>query len=167
MRQLTQTRLRELLHYDPKTGLFVWRTNRRGMRTGVRAGYVKVFKNVSYLNIRVDGRHYRAGRLAFLYMTGEWPPDEIDHRDCDGLNNRWENLRAATRSQNRANSRLSSNSLTGYKGVTYHRKSCRYRAWIQVGGKGHYLGRFDTPEEAHAAYVAAAKKYFGEFARAS
>jgi hypothetical protein len=92
--------------------------------------------------------------------------EDVDHIDTDGLNNTRANLRVATRSQNKANSRVHLDSRTGFKGVTY-RPDCRnhYQAQIQINGVKKHLGRFETPEQANAAYVEAAKEAFGDFAR--
>jgi len=87
----------------------------------------------------------------------------IDHRDGDPSNNRWNNLRRATPSQNNANRRLQQNNAWGLKGVSRHRS--RWRASIRKDRRTHHLGVFSTPQAAHAAYVAAARKLFGEFAR--
>lgn len=182
---LTQKHLRERLHYDPETGYFFWlkRPVRGGSEgtdrawneryAGTRAGTVQHNKRRDgsvdrcYLKIAMKqhGKVYLAHRLAWLYMTGEWPPKEIDHRDGDGLKNRWKNLRAATSTQNGANSRISSKNTTGFKGVSFNKQAGRYCANIKVRGKQKWLGSFDAPEPAHAAYLAAAEKYFGEFAR--
>lgn len=123
-----------------------------------------------YISIFIDGMGHSAHRLAHLYMTGEWPIDVIDHINRVTGDNRWENLRSATRSQNLGNRRLNVNSRGGLKGVTplgSGRNAKWYQSRIQVGGKRIRIGIFTTPEEAHAAYVDAAKKYFGEFARFS
>ena len=96
-------------------------------------------------------------------MTGEWGRPAIDHRDGNSTNNRWSNLRRATPSQNNANRRRPRHNTSGYKGV-YFRWGF-WRACIKRNGRRIYLGVFATPEEAHAAYVAAARKLFGEFAR--
>lgn len=161
MGAITQDRLKEVLRYDPETGLFTWlvATGRR-MRVGSVAG---TKSSEGYIRIAVDGKIYRAHRLAFLYMTGEWPHDQVDHCDTDRTNNRWLNLRPASNSQNAANKRATSS--TGYKGV--YKNGIGYAAQITVGGKNIYLGQFSTPEQASAAYVAAANDNFGEFARAA
>ena len=153
--RVTRAQLRELLHYDPDTGEFHW-WKRVGneIRLGERAGY---------LEIRIDSRAYQAHQLAWRYMTGRWCRPLIDHRDGDATNNRWTNLRRATSSQNTANSRRPRNNTSGYKGVSLLRG--RWRALIWNNGLLIYLGTFATPEAAHAAYVAAARKLFGEFAR--
>jgi hypothetical protein len=118
------------------------------------------------VHIRVQGRHYSAHQLAWLYMTGRWGRPMIDHRDGNSMNNRWSNLRLATASQNNANRRRSPHSLSGYKGVSLVPNSRRrWQAVIYKNRKRMYLGTFPTPQDAHAAYVAAARKRFGEFAR--
>lgn len=89
----------------------------------------------------------------------------VDHRDTNGLNNAWSNLRAATKSQNNANTRTAKNNKAGVKGVMRDKHGRRWVAQIKPGGKSMHLGTFDTQEEASAAYGAAAAKFFGEFAR--
>jgi len=165
--QLTQERLKELLSYDPLTGVFLWRVDRGGKRVGEVAGCRKR----TYTMISVDDVIYRAHHLAWLYMTGELPGLFVDHRDLDKHNNGWSNLRLATKSQNMANvGRIKSNK-SGFKGVSHYRAGESYgkpwQASIGRGGKSYHLGHFATEEEAHAAYVAAAEKMFGEFARAA
>ena len=98
-------------------------------------------------------------------MTGEWCSAVIDHRDGDPSNNRWDNLRRATVSQNNANRRLHRNNKCGFKGVVQNPWG-RFIASIYKNGRRIHLGMFATPEAAHAAYVAAARELFGEFARA-
>lgn len=100
-------------------------------------------------------------RLAWLYMTGEWPTDEIDHRDRDPSNNRWSNLREATHKQNLSNQGIHSNNRLGIRGVEKHGK--RFRAYLGVEGKKVILGWFDTAEEAGAARDAAGRDMRGEF----
>ena len=96
-------------------------------------------------------------------MKGKWCSQVIDHRDGDPSNNRWTNLRSATRSQNSANKRLYRSNACGLKGVCRERSG--WRATIYKNGRRRHLGNFPTPQEAHAAYVKAARKLFGEFAR--
>lgn len=160
---ISRQELRRLLHYDPRTGRFVWIiTPKHGStKAGDEAGCVK-FVGVPrrpYRYIKLFGCGYRAHRLAFLYMLGVWPPADVDHRNGETLNNRWRNLREATRSQNMANQGAQANNALGLKGVS--RCGRRYRAQVQK----RYLGCFDTAEEAHAAYRVAAREHFGEFAR--
>lgn len=164
---LTQERLKELLDYNPSTGDFFWRVDRGGKRAGDRAGCKKRL----YVAISVDDQIYRAHLLAWLWMTGEFPALFIDHRDLDKHNNAWSNLREATKSQNQANTGLIATNASGLKGVSRYRAGERagkpWQATIQKNGKSIFLGHFATKEAAHAAYVAAAEKHFGEFARAA
>jgi len=99
-------------------------------------------------------------------MTSNWPPNVVDHTNLNGEDNRWTNLRLATYSQNAANS-FARPSNVPLKGVTLEKRTGRYFARIKINYQNIHLGTFDTAEEAHAAYVAAAQKYFGEFARSS
>lgn len=155
--------MREILKYDPDTGRFTWLiTKGRRAKAGNVAGYRDA---KGYMRVEIDDRSYKLHRLAFLYMTGSWPPDQVDHRDNDKANNAWENLRAANNVGNNANIPVQKNNKLGVKGV--HRAGGKYRACIRVGGKLVHLGYFETPEQAGAAYASAAREYFGEFARAS
>jgi HNH endonuclease len=163
--RLTRARLRELLHYNPKSGEFRWRKRPGvGARRDLSAGHLP--PNQAGRRIGIDGRVYFAHQMAYLYMTGRWGRPIIDHRDGDATNNCWNNLRRATRSQNNANRRRPRHNTSGYKGVSIDRKAGKWRAAIGRNGKVNYLGTFLTPQAAHAAYVAAARKHYGEFARA-
>jgi HNH endonuclease len=158
---VTRARLRELLHYDSKTGEFRWlKRVKRSIQSGDIA---RTIDSQGYRRIIINGRIYRAHHLAWLYMRGNWCSLVIDHRDGDPANNRWANLRSATRSQNSANRRLHRNNACGLKGVSPY--GWRWCATICKNGRIHHLGIFLTPQEAHAAYVKAARKLFGEFAR--
>jgi hypothetical protein len=159
---LTRARLRELLHYDPNTGEFRWHKRLRNGYRGL-AGHVA---QQGYRCIQIDGRVYRAHQLAWLYMTGRWGRPTIDHRDRDATNNRWRNLRRATASQNNANRRRPRNNTSGYKGIYRGRRPGQWCAHVGVNGQSIHLGTFLTAQAAHAAYLAAARKLFGEFARA-
>lgn len=152
--------IRAQYSYDPETGIFRHLLTRGGTKAGEVAGH----KNPSgYWCLSVRRRACRASRVAWVLVTGAWPTHLIDHRDLDLLNNRWENLREANRSQNGANSRCKKNSTSGIKGAKRDKK--RWAARITVMGKYYHLGMFDTPEEAGRAYTLAAKQHFGEFAR--
>lgn len=169
---LTQERLKELLIYDPETGVFTWRIDRRthGSRGRINAyaGSVAGSVNgVGYRAIPVDGHRYRASHLAFLFMTGSLPAEEADHEDCDPSNDRWVNLRPASSSNNKWNTRVSKNNRVGLKGAFWCKQTRRWRSQIMCNGVLHHLGRFDTADEAHAAYGAKASELFGNFARAS
>lgn len=157
--ELTFDELRQALYYNPASGEFTWR--RRGRRQGKRAGAVA---NGSR-RIGLYGRYYEEQRLAWFYMTGAWPESKINHADLNRSNNRWGNLRPATNSQISSNSRIYSNNTSGFKGVSLDSRKGRWRATIRKDGCLHHLGYFHMREEAHAAYVAAAVKLFGKFAR--
>ena len=164
-RTLTLERLREVLAFDPDTGVFRWmvRLSNRVTIGDVAGCRVRMGGSV-YVQIRIGGRLYMAHQLAWFYTNGEWV-DLIDHRDLDGENNRLLNLREATPSQNQFNRARQSNNSTGFKGVTFHGASKLYMARITASGKCHLLGYFKTAEEAHGAYAAAAHRLHGEFAR--
>ena len=140
---LSAERLRELLDYDPLTGGFTNRT-RRGNRAlpGAVAGGAD---GKGYRIIEVDGRAYRAHRLAWLHTHGRWPAGEIDHIDRNPANNTLANLRDTTRSVNQQNRRTMA-SRSGVKGVTRNGKGWQVRIW--VGGEQMHLGQFDCPKEA-------------------
>ena len=163
--ELTITRLREALSYDRGTGIFIWRISRPGL---ARASGVAGWNNgMGYITVSLDGKNYKAHRLAFFYMTGKWPEHDVDHADTNKSNNSWANLREATRSQNRANTCVRSDNTSGYKGVTWDNRRQKWRAQTMVRGKRLYLGLFDRIENAATAYLFAAHCNFGEFARAA
>ena len=169
---LDQKTLKRLLHYDPESGIFTWlhRPDAKGAWNTRYAGKAAGFdwpvpnSNVTYRSIRIFDWPFLGHRLAVLYMTGSWPEHGVDHKDLDGLNNRWTNLRPATKSQNGANTRIPQTNSTGFKGVStsYHG---RFRATIRVDGRQKWLGYYDTPEEAHEAYCVAAVARSGAYAR--
>lgn len=159
-------RVHELLTYDPDTGILRWRISRvgRGCVAGCEAGGVRP---LGYRLITIDRAFYGAHVLAWVLMRGEWPDDEIDHIDLQRSNNIWSNLRLATRAQNARNRCGNVTSRTGFKGVFPCRNLKSWFAKIVVSGKRHYLGTFESREEAHAAYREAASLFHGEFARAA
>lgn len=159
----TQERLKDLLHYDPDTGVFRWRVT--NSNRAVAGTVCRSLNGKGYVQIGIDGRRYEAQRLAWLYMTGVWPSHMVDHVDMDPVNNRWANLRAATFAENMANTRALRNNSLGVKCV--RRKSGRFQSHITIDGKQKFLGSFATIEAASAAYEAAAQKAFGNFARVS
>lgn len=161
--KLTQERVRSLLDYDPETGIFRWRVNRGRGRVGGPAG---TMSSEGYVVIHVDRVRIHASRLAFLYMEGTIPSGDVDHINRTRNDDRWANLRPATRSQNNANSPAHRNSVTGARGVHFHKGAKRYRAQIAKNRQMTSLGYFDTIEEASAAYMRAAKEIHGEFAHA-
>ena len=159
---LTAERLREVLDYNPETGVFVRRVrSSQNTHVGDVAGGAD---GKGYWRVRVDGRRIKAHQLAWLYMTGEWPRHEIDHADCDGLNNAWSNLRQATRAQNMANRTVRRGSRSGIKGVTFYKRN-QWKVAISVNGKKKHLGLFECVGAAQLAYALAAIREHGEYAR--
>ena len=157
---LTQERLKELLHYDPETGVWTWRVSRGGRLAGSHAGTLS--KALGYVMISIDKEILYAHRLAMLYMTGNMPP-EVDHVNRDGSDCKWKNLRAATHSENLANVSGWSSNTSGARGVVYQKDARLYRANIEKNGKRIFLGYFKTVEEASAVYLEAARRLNGEF----
>jgi hypothetical protein len=160
---LTSERLREILHYDQETGVFTWLGKRLGAPKDKPAG--TTIDAAGYRGIVIDRRRYLSHRLAWLYMTGEWPCNQIDHRDLDPSNNRWCNLREATNSQNHANIAIMCSNTSGLKGAFWHKHQRKWTAAIRCKRKLYNLGYFSTAEEAHSAYIEAANKLFGQYAR--
>lgn len=159
---LTQARLKELLTYNPKTGIFRWVVDRKRVCRGDIAGSVKPD---GYRRIMIDFVGYYAHRLAWLYMNGEWPQDQIDHKNGDRDCNRFSNLREATPSQNGGNKK-NSYFHRSPKGTSFERQSGKWRATICINDERMCLGRhFRSAEQAAAAYRKAAKRHFKEFAR--
>lgn len=118
-----------------------------------------------YVGVGFRGRIYKAHRIAWLLVTGAWPASELDHINMCRRDNRWSNLRLATRSQNQRNSRRYKNNTSGHKGVSWHPQHKQWYATIQINNKVVFLGLFTNKKKAGNAYRAAAKKYHGEFAR--
>jgi hypothetical protein len=152
---ITQKRLQELLDYKPETGVFTWRVTRSHAIAGAPAGWTD---EQAYLQIGVDGVRYQASRLAWLYMTGEWPPSGyIDHRNTIPSDNRWQNLRDATKRTNQENRRRpGKNNKAGLLGVSPN--GARWSASIVSHRRKRHLGTFDTPKQAHAAYIIAKRQ---------
>lgn len=156
---LTHANLLAGLFYSPTTGEFF---HLQGKRAGQRAD--RGDPN-SYYFVCAFGQKVLAHRLAWMYVHGALPANQIDHIDGDKTNNRLSNLRACTQSQNLANRPPQRNSTSGLKGAYFDKRGGRWHSVIGVNGKLKRLGVFDTAEAAHAAYVAAAVEIYGEFAR--
>jgi hypothetical protein len=159
---LTQARLQELLQYESSTGIF---TRLTSTSTRPRVGYVAGSTDThGYRQITIDGKRYLAHRLAWLYVHGVWPTNQIDHKNGITGDNSIDNLREATQTQNQANRTARVDNTSGLKGVSWHKQHKKWHATTRIQGKQKHLGYFDTKEEAHTAYCAATAKYFGEFA---
>lgn len=157
-RKPTADEVRDVLNYNPHTGVFTWATSNRVRKAGQVAGGIC---DRGYVTINIFGQPRYAHRLAYLYMTGEWPSSQVDHKDRNRTNNRWDNLRLASVVENVGNSKVRNDNTTGFKGV--HRYSGKFRAKINIDGRQVHLGTFDTPEDASKAYIAAAKRRYGEY----
>lgn len=152
---LTVERLRALLHYDPETGVFTRRVGVKGAAAGTIAGDVT---GHGYGRIAVDYMRYHAHRLAWFHFYGRWPVGDVDHINGVRTDNRIANLREGSRGDNMQNQRAPRrDNRSGLLGVEVHRTG-RFTARIKANGKRYYLGIFDTPEEAHAAYIAAKRR---------
>lgn len=162
MKSLPYKRLRAVLRYDRRSGVFTWiRPPKQHPRM---LGKVAGCKATGYVMIKIDGVKYGAHRLAWLYVRGRMPSKRMDHRDGNPFNNAISNLRQATQAQNIANARrVAGKGLP--KGV--RRNSRKFAARITFKGRQITLGNFKTPEEASAAYARKAKDLYGEFARAA
>lgn len=160
--ELTRERLKEILSYDPATGVFSCnKVRHQSHKIGDELGY-DVGKG--YLRIKVDGHQYPAHRLAWFYMTGEWPAEVIDHIDLDRSNNRWGNLRAATNCENLRNRPKNKNNTSGQKGVFWNKKDQKWVVKIGLNGTRHYLGTFDDFDKAVMVHQDGVARLHGEFA---
>jgi hypothetical protein len=154
---VTQDRVKELLEYDPETGVFVWLISAsNAVPKGTVAGTRKAN---GYSEIKIDWRLYKAHRLAWLYTHGEFPDSFIDHINGDRSDNRISNLRLATKSENGQNQKTARpDNKSGYLGVHWCNREQRWVAQIALHGKKHFCGYFSDPADAHAAYLAKKKE---------
>lgn len=163
--EITGERLKELLTYDPETGVFRWR-----VASSNRAPAGSIARNIDratgYIRVNVDGRRYYAHRLAFLYMTGAFPPAEVDHINGDPSDNRWLNLRPATRSENERNKGIRRGNALGVKGVE-RLKSGNFQVRLSVNGKRMTFGTYGNLKDAAARRDEVANLLHGEFARSA
>lgn len=160
---LDHTYLKYVLDYNSENGVFTWKVKvAPNIKIGNIAGCITSF---GYWHIKLKGKLYLAHRLACFYMTGKWPENEIDHKDLNKLNNKWENLREATHSQNQQNQKEYSNNKCGVKGIYWCKRANKWIARIQFNNTRKIIGNFVTKEEAQFAVEAAYIKYHGKFAR--
>jgi hypothetical protein len=159
--KITQSRLFQILIYNNETGKFRWRVKASPIcKLGVD---IENISREGYYRITIDGKTYMQHRLAWLYVYGVIPLEDIDHIDCDKTNNKINNLRLASCTQNARNVMKKSTNKSGHKGVHWDKCCKKWMALIRYGGKQHYLGLFDDPKIAHDAYCKAAEKVHGEF----
>ncbi len=155
--ELTAERLRQLLSYDKEAGVFKWRIKpAKKIRIGDFAGWQA---GKGYIGLTLDGSKYKAHRVAWLYCYGAWPNIQIDHINRNRGDNRIANLREVTPAQNQQNTGPKKNSTSEFKGVSLQSSTGKWVAQIRINGKSTYLGLFELPEQAAAAYSKAAAKY--------
>lgn len=157
---ITQEELKELLNYNPETGIFTYKKKRAKCTPGKIAGTYHVN---GYTHIQLNRKIYKAHRLAWLYVYGYFP-QFIDHINCDRGDNRLCNLREVNIYQNNHNSKINKNNTSGIKGITWHKKAQKWCAQIDANGKHIYLGIFDDIDLAKLVIEEARKKYHVEFA---
>lgn len=157
MNDIDSTKLRELLDYDPDTGIFIWKVKPcKNKSAGIEAGCI----TNRYRTIKVLKKLYQAHRLAWMYVYGKFPLKLIDHINGNPLDNRIVNLREATNYENSQNIyKPQTNNTSGFLGVTYIPKKNKWRSKIAVEGKRLSLGYYKTPEDAYKAYIEAKRKY--------
>ncbi len=156
MALITQERAKELLEYNPSNGLLMWRkTNSNVSKAGSIVG--RGSKTGERVTVGLDGAYYRAHRIIFLIMTGEWP-DEVDHINGDCSDNRWDNLRSVTHRENMKNRRVCSNSKTGIMGVVWNRHNCKWRVRVKAFDKHIEIGSFVDFFDACCARISAQNK---------
>ena len=158
---LTPDYLKQLFRYDDETGNLIWQITKSATAfVGSMAGSINA---KGHINLQIDKKMYAAHQVVFMLHHG-FIPCEIDHINGVKTDNRIENLRVCTSSQNKGNIGLLKSNCSGYRGVSLNKRSGMYHAQIKINGKQTYLGRFATPKDAAIVYNKAAKEHFGEFA---
>lgn len=155
-------RIREVLAYEPDTGILRWKISSGRAFAGNEAGHLD--KKTGYIRVRIDGCFIQAHHCAWAIVEGYWP-ERLDHRRGKEAGNGWDNLRLATQSQNMGNINAPAHNTSGIKGVSFHKATGKWQAQINVNRKRVSLGVFASKEDAAAAYATAAADHFGEFAR--
>lgn len=159
---MKQEYLKEIIDYNPDIGTFIWKIQKAHcIKIGDTAGCLA--KSNGYIGIQINGKIYKAHRLAWFYMTGKWPKNQIDHINHVRDDNRFVNLREATRSENLYNSPIYKNNTSKYKGVSWNKRDHKWQCYIKINKKTKFLGCFLSLLEASEAYEKAAKEFHGEF----
>ena len=155
--KLTRARLKELLDYNQETGFFAWRV---AFKNGVQAGAIAgTTTRLFYVSIGIDGGLHLAHRLAWLYVYGRFPKDEIDHINHIRNDNRISNLRETTKKENQRNRAISPRNTSGVTGVCVHKRDGGWRAQIRMNWRTFNLGRYDNIFDAICARKSAELKY--------
>lgn len=157
---LTAEYVRSILRYDPATGQ-LFRILKRSEKE------IKTKRPDGRRVVRINGFTYKSARIIWLIMVGEWPALDVDHKDIDPSNDRWDNLRLADQNQNMQNRKKHRDNHSGFKGVSFNRALQKWHAQIGYDGTQHHLGYFVTAEEAHVAYSKASRSRHGQFSRAA
>lgn len=154
---MTQEELKQILDYDPETGLFRWKIKpSKKINIGDVAG---ALRPDGYIQIRINKKDYSAHRLAWLYVTGDWPVNTVDHINRIRNDNQISNLRDITNQEQQFHKGNDKRNTSGYKGASWSKQNKKWRAAIGVNGKIIYLGLFNTKEAASEAYQEAKEKY--------
>ena len=157
---MDQKTLKKYLTYDKKTGIFIRRIQRGRFKPGEKAGNIHHRNNrLPCVRICIEGNNYYAHRLAWLYVYGEWPKNQIDHIDHEPMNNAIDNLRDVTVQENQRNIRLPKRNTSGYIGVSWSKMANKWKAAIQVDGKVKHLGLYSDIQEAVKVRKQAQKDY--------
>ena len=160
---ITYEYLKSILEYNPNTGDWTWLIDRgKKIKKGQKAG--SKMKN-NYWQIHINKKNYYSHILAWFYITKKWPEKDIDHKNTIRNDNRWENLREASQSQNSGNQKISINNTSGYKGVTWRKNIKKWNAQIIKNKKKFHLGYYSCPIEAAKTYDKKAIELHGEFAK--
>lgn len=154
--------LHQLFHLDAPTGRLTWRNDGHCHKAGIEPGWLD---NRGYRRIEVGQHRYLAHHIVWAMTHGDWPPNEVDHRNNDRTNNCADNLRDATRMQNAKNRRMNHNNKSGVKGVRYIPHAGKYQATIQADNRRMHLGMYVDIELAELVRGEAERIYFGEFRR--
>lgn len=157
---VTQEKLKELFSYDQNTGKFTRLDCGRRWKVGSIAGSLN--KTLNYFYIEIDRKKYKSSRLAWLYVYGVFPKNDIDHINRIRTNDRIENLRDVTKSYNMKNCAMKKSNTSGFLGISFCKDINKWRSEIRKDGKSHHLGCFKNPEDAHNAYKKASLELYPE-----
>lgn len=157
LNRITQEELKNKLFFDEENGIFLWKVSTKKIKIGDRAGSIS--KNAFYEQITINYKQYRTHQLVWLYVTGVFPINKIDHEDHNRFNNRFSNLKHVDSLKNQRNRSKSKNNISGYTGVSFVKKSGKYRAYIGVLGKFISLGSFNNFSQAVSVRKSAEIKY--------